>query len=64
MKMMELLDNCIIFYFFRNRTMEAMKGGMDFRQALAIRLDLIRPTSAQLRNFIYGQKHRLTPYVK
>ncbi|XP_021944405.2 phosphoserine phosphatase isoform X3 [Folsomia candida] len=45
-------------------TMEAMKGGMDFRQALAIRLDIIRPTSTQLRNFIHGEKHRLTPYVK
>lgn len=41
-----------------------MKGGMDFRQALAIRLDLIRPSSSQLRNYIYSQKHRLTPYVK
>jgi phosphoserine phosphatase len=25
---------------------------------------LIRPSSIQLKNFIYGQKHRLTPYVK
>ena len=41
-----------------------MGGGMDFRQALAIRLDLIRPTSTQLRNFIFQQKQRLTPYVK
>jgi len=45
-------------------TNEAMKGGMDFRQALALRLDIIRPSSAQLRNFIYSQKQRLTPYVK
>lgn len=44
--------------------MEAMKGGMDFRQALALRLDIIRASSSQLRNFIHGQKHRLTPYVK
>jgi phosphoserine phosphatase len=45
-------------------TMEAMKGGMDFRQALALRLDIIRPTATQLRNFILGSKSRLTPYVK
>lgn len=45
-------------------TNQAMKGGMDFRQALAIRLDIIRPTSTQLRNFIYQQKQILTPYVK
>jgi len=44
--------------------MEAMKGGMDFRQALAIRLDLIRPSLQQLRNFIHGPKFRLTPFVK
>jgi phosphoserine phosphatase len=45
-------------------TMEAMKGGMDFRQALALRLDLIRPSLTQLRNFIHGPKSRLTPHVK
>jgi len=45
-------------------TREAMKGGMDFREALALRLDLIRPTSTQLKNFIFYQKQRLTPYVK
>jgi len=45
-------------------TMEAMKGDMDFRQALALRLDIIRPTANQLRGYIYSQKHRLTPYVK
>jgi phosphoserine phosphatase len=45
-------------------TREAMKGGMDFREALALRLDLIRPSSTQLRNFIYGQKPLLTPYIK
>ncbi|ODN04078.1 Phosphoserine phosphatase [Orchesella cincta] len=45
-------------------TKEAMKGGMDFRQALALRLDLIRPSLAQVRNFILSSKQRLTPYVK
>lgn len=45
-------------------TTQAMGGGMDFRQALALRLDLIRPTSTQMRNFIFHQKQRLTPYVK
>jgi phosphoserine phosphatase len=45
-------------------TNQAMGGGMDFRQALALRLDIIRPTSTQLRNFIFQQKQRLTPYVK
>jgi phosphoserine phosphatase len=45
-------------------TAQAMTGGMDFREALALRLDLIRPTQTQLRNFICTQKQRLTPYVK
>jgi len=45
-------------------TREAMKGDMDFRQALALRLDLIRPSLSQLRNYILSSKQRLTPYVK
>jgi phosphoserine phosphatase len=45
-------------------TKEAMKGGMDFREALALRLDIIRPHASQLRGYIYGQKHRLSPYIK
>jgi len=45
-------------------TAQAMKGGMDFRDALALRLDIIRPSQTQLRNFIHTQKQRLTPWVK
>jgi len=45
-------------------TKEAMGGSMDFRQALALRLDLIRPTSTQLKKFILQEKQLLTPYVK
>jgi len=45
-------------------TKEAMGGTMDFRQALSLRLDIIRPTSTQLRNFIQEEKQQLTPYVK
>lgn len=45
-------------------TKEAMGGSMDFRQALALRLDIIKPTASQLRNFILQEKQLLTPYVK
>lgn len=55
------LSFLLIFLF---RTREAMKGGMDFRQALALRLDLIRPSLQQLRNYILSSKQRLSPYVK
>lgn len=53
-----------IFIVCLHRTREAMKGGMDFRQALALRLDLIRPSLQQLRGYMLSTKPLLTPYIK
>ncbi|XP_067010846.2 phosphoserine phosphatase isoform X2 [Anabrus simplex] len=45
-------------------TREAMKGKMNFRDALARRLDIIRPQMSQIRDFIKTQPPRLTPGIK
>uniref|UniRef100_A0A1B6CZJ0 Phosphoserine phosphatase n=1 Tax=Clastoptera arizonana TaxID=38151 RepID=A0A1B6CZJ0_9HEMI len=45
-------------------TRSAMKGTMDFRDALAARLSIIRPELSQVREFIRCRPPLLTPGVK
>ncbi|XP_049779069.1 phosphoserine phosphatase isoform X1 [Schistocerca cancellata] len=45
-------------------TEEAMKGSMNFRDAFARRLDIIKPQMSQLRDFISARPHKLTPGIK
>ncbi|KAL1132058.1 hypothetical protein AAG570_010016 [Ranatra chinensis] len=45
-------------------TKEAMRGSMDFREALTARLNIIRPSMAQIRDFIRTRPPRLSSGVK
>lgn len=45
------------------RTAEAMGGGMTFQEALKKRLDIIRPSVSQIREFIETFPIHLTPGV-
>ncbi|XP_022194688.1 phosphoserine phosphatase isoform X2 [Nilaparvata lugens] len=47
-----------------NMTRCAMSGSLDFRQSLAMRLDLIRPSMSQVRDFVREKPARLTPGIK
>lgn len=51
-------------YFFPCRTREAMRGSVNFQQAFAHRLDIIRPQMNQIRDFIRTKPPRLTPGIK
>jgi len=41
-----------------------MKGSMSFREALKMRLNIIRPSLQQLESFIQEEPPRLTPGVQ
>uniref|UniRef100_A0A1B6I462 Phosphoserine phosphatase n=2 Tax=Homalodisca liturata TaxID=320908 RepID=A0A1B6I462_9HEMI len=45
-------------------TRNAMGGSMGFREALTARLNIIRPTMTQVRDFIRTRPPRLTPGIK
>ncbi|XP_023214586.1 phosphoserine phosphatase-like [Centruroides sculpturatus] len=45
-------------------TQIAMRGGMSFRDALAQRLELIRPTGAMLQEYLRSHPPHLTPGIK
>lgn len=48
----------------RNLTIEAMGGAMTFQEALRRRLEIIKPTQAQIRNFLKERPSTLSPNVK
>ncbi|XP_026290263.1 phosphoserine phosphatase [Frankliniella occidentalis] len=45
-------------------TKEAMKGSMNFREALAMRLNIIKPSTSQIKSFLQNEPARLTPRIK
>ncbi|CAD7089357.1 unnamed protein product [Hermetia illucens] len=45
-------------------TKEAMKGSVTFQDALKLRLDIIRPTQRQIREFIKSHPSTLSPGIK
>ncbi|KAL4097236.1 hypothetical protein QTP88_022042 [Uroleucon formosanum] len=45
-------------------TNSAMSGKMDFREALSARLQIIKPSLQQIRNFIKDRPFNLTPGIK
>lgn len=45
-------------------TKEAMKGSMTFQEALRLRLNIIRPTQKQIRDFIKARPATLSPGIK
>lgn len=45
-------------------TKEAMKGSMTFQDALKLRLDIIRPTQKQIREFLKSHPSTLSPGIK
>ncbi|KAF4528580.1 hypothetical protein B566_EDAN015728 [Ephemera danica] len=46
------------------RTKAAMTGKMDFREALALRLNIIKPSLNQMRDLIRTRPPRLTPGIR
>lgn len=47
-----------------SRTKEAMKGSMNFREALAMRLNIIKPSVSQIKSFLLNEPARLSPRIK
>jgi phosphoserine phosphatase len=47
-----------------NLTREAMGGAMTFQEALRRRLDIIKPTQSQIRDFLQQKPSTLSPRVK
>lgn len=47
-----------------NLTKEAMGGSMTFQEALRRRLDIIKPTSEQIRQFLLARPSTLSSHVK
>lgn len=45
-------------------TRNAMAGSMSFREALTVRLNIIRPQMNQIREFVRSRPPRLTPGIK
>jgi len=45
-------------------TNKAMSGGMTFREALHIRLNIIQPSLTQIKHFIRSHPYTLTPGIK
>lgn len=45
-------------------TKEAMKGSMTFQEALRLRLNIIRPTQQQIRDFLKAQPSTLSQGIK
>lgn len=44
--------NSFFKIYYKHRTKEAMGGAMSFEQALTKRLNIIRPSQAQIKEFI------------
>lgn len=59
-----LVSMCIIHEYEYFRTSSAMSGKMDFREALAARLQIIKPSLKQIRDFIQDHPFHLTPGIK
>lgn len=45
-------------------TKEAMKGSMTFQEALRLRLNIIRPSQKQIRDFLKAHPSTLSPGIK
>lgn len=50
--------------FFLWRTAKAMTGSVTFQEALKLRLDIIKPTISQVKDFIKTKPPTLTPGIK
>lgn len=66
--MKKLVRNVYSFYlnfakYFVDRTAEAMGGNMTFQEALKKRLDIIRPSVSQIREFLDTFPIHLTPGI-
>jgi phosphoserine phosphatase len=53
-----------VYFNVFDRTAEAMGGNMTFQEALKKRLDIIRPTVRQIRDYIEEFPVHLTPGIK
>ncbi|XP_075221219.1 phosphoserine phosphatase isoform X2 [Lycorma delicatula] len=51
-------------YLVCKMTKNAMSGALDFKQSLAMRLDIIKPSMSTVRDFIRDRPPRLSPGVK
>ncbi|XP_066587470.1 phosphoserine phosphatase isoform X2 [Prorops nasuta] len=45
-------------------TKQAMQGSMTFQQSLSVRLNIIRPTVSQIKEFIQNHPPKITPGIK
>lgn len=46
------------------RTKQAMQGNMTFQQSLNVRLNIIRPSRTQVKEFLEAHPPKLTPGIK
>lgn len=60
----ELADFCGKGEEVSNLTREAMSGAMTFQEALRRRLDIIKPTQSQIRQFLMERPSTLSPRIK
>ncbi|XP_063222240.1 phosphoserine phosphatase [Bacillus rossius redtenbacheri] len=60
----ELAKFCGRGYEVSAITKEAMRGNLNFKQALTRRLDIIQPSMSQLREFIRTRPSKLSPGIK
>ncbi|XP_070499744.1 phosphoserine phosphatase isoform X2 [Chironomus tepperi] len=60
----ELADFCGKGEEVSNLTKEAMGGSMTFQEALRRRLDIIKPTQSQIRQFLVEKPSTLSPHIK
>jgi phosphoserine phosphatase len=60
----ELADFCGKGEEVSNLTREAMGGSMTFQEALRRRLDIIKPTQSQIRQFLVERPSTLSPRFK
>jgi phosphoserine phosphatase len=60
----ELADFCGKGQEVANLTREAMGGSMTFQEALRRRLDIIKPSQRQIREFLRLKPCTLSPYLK
>lgn len=54
----------ILHLLFVFRTKKAMGGKLPFGESLRIRLDIIRPTMNQIREFIKTRPSQMSPRIK
>nr|CAD7461065.1 unnamed protein product [Timema tahoe] len=58
------VGRCYLCGRAKDRTKEAMKGKINFKQAFSRRLDIIQPSMSQIREFIRTRPSKLSPGIK